>query len=555
MNLTFNRREAITLMSSFVSMNVLATVPIDDIVNRHDQQLDDILKRQNTNAQSQWCGAYPNSWGLYSCGSAGRIVELGTALYLHPQSRHHHNKKILQRIKLAVDFLKCGQSSDGLIDLLTTNFDSPPDTGFVVHHVATAAKLARIHKAKSIESMIKPFLIDAGHGMAEGGIHTPNHRWVVSAALAQIHDLYPDPRFIKRIDQWLAEGIDIDAEGQFIERSTTVYNAVSDNSLVTLAHKLNRPELLETVRQNLNAMLYLLHPGYEVVTEISRRQDINTQGTMRRYWFALRYMAHKDQNGQYATIVHHLEPEHISLPLLMEYQELQKPLPPKKAIPTDYVKSYPLSEITRIRHGKTSAVIMHKHNNRWFSLRRGKAVINAVRFASAFFGKGQFNPDHFEEKEGVYYFEQHLQGPYYQPIDNPSLLPVTREHWGAYRGQREKSNICRMTYKTTIREISNGFELHIHAYGTENVPLAIEINLRDGGKIEGVKPAPNVSDAFLLPEGYVIYKMGEDMIRFGPGLANHAYTQVRGAEAKLTGPSIYLTAYTPFEHTLTFEFV
>jgi hypothetical protein len=49
--------------------------------------------------------------------------------------------------------------------------------------------------------------------------------------------------------------------------------------------------------------------------------------------------------------------------------------------------------------------------------------------------------------------------------------------------------------------------------------------------------------------------MGGDAIRFGPGLRTTDYTQVRGALPKLPGPSVYLTAYTPFDHTLTFEWV
>ena len=45
-------------------------------------------------------------------------------------------------------------------------------------------------------------------------------------------------------------------------------------------------------------------------------------------------------------------------------------------------------------------------------------------------------------------------------------------------------------------------------------------------------------------------KVGNDTITFGPGVAEHRYVQIRGAEEKLDGPSVYLTAYTPFETTL-----
>jgi len=402
----------------------------------------------------------------------------------------------------------------------------------------------------SVLKLMETFLRRAGSGLAEGGIHTPNHRWVVSAALAQINDVFPDKRYVQRIDQWLAEGIDIDEEGMFIERSTTVYNTVCDYSFVVLAHKLNRPALLEPVRRNLDAMLYLVHPNFEVVTEISRRQDLNRRAGMDGYWFPLRYMAIHDDNGQYAAILKSLEPERINLGFMMEYPDLQKSLPKPSPIPDKYKKEYPLSEITRIRNGKTSATIMHRNNNRWMAVRHGDAVINAIRFASAFFGKGQFTPDQFELKQGVYHFKQELRGPYYQPIADQKLLPIDRDKWGKSRSYRDQSEICEMVYECSIKEVKEGFEINISATGTRNVPLAIEINLRDGGVLENVDIAPNVNDAYLIKDGFAEYHLGNDRISFGPGCYEHAYTQIRGAEAKLSGPSVYLTGFTPFKHTL-----
>ena len=557
MTLKVSRREVMAL-----GVTSLAAVPLvsrasdskySSVVQLHDEGLAQMLDRQVTDPQSRWLGGVPDEWGLHEPHGGAHLLQEAAAAYFHPESRYHKNADLYDRMKLAAGFLDRLQNEDGTVDLLTTNFNSPPDTGFVVHLAATAARLAKMNGDDALLSLMEGFLRRAGLGMAKGGIHTPNHRWVVCAALAQIHDLFPDRQYRKRIGQWLAEGIDIDEEGQFIERSTGGYNATVDNALVTAAHLLKRPELLDPVRKNLDATAYLLHANGEVVTEISNRQDSNTRRTMQGYWFALRHMAIRDGNGLYASMLKPLEPESIQLARLMAYPELQQDLPATSPIPENYEKHLPLSAITRIRRGKTSVTIMHKRNSRWIAMRRGEAVINAVRFATSFFGKGQFLPSTFKHDHDGYHFGQKMQGVYYQPVTDPGRLPIDPTKWTHLKGFRKQSEICRLAYEGHIRETDQGFEVVVRAHGTGNIPLALEINLREGGELTGVVPAPRVGDAFLLKDGFAEYRMGSDVVRFGPGRCEHAYTQVRGAHPKLPGPSVYLTGYTPFEHTLTFQ--
>ena len=525
----------------------------DDVVGKLDEEVERLLKLQILDRRNRWFGGYPDSNGLVNPHSAGRLFERFVCVYVCPQSRFHQDDQIRQRIGYAVEHLNAAQNSSGNIDLLTTNFNSPPDTGFVLQPVACGAKLAQLFDEPEILEWITPFLNKAGHALSVGGIHTPNHRWVVGAALTQLNDIHPNGRYIARIDQWLAEGIDIDEDGMYTERSTTVYNAVTNNALVSMADKLKRPELLDPVRQNLDAMQYLLHANDEVVTEISRRQDLHTRGNLSRYWFALRYMAIVDQSGSYAAMLRPYEPDQIQLPRLMEYPVLYQPLPHPGELPARFEKTFSAAGVTRIRDGRLSATVIHEGSSRLFSVHFGKAALHAVRFATAFFGKGQCVPDQYACENGQHVWRQSLRGPYYQPLKPSRRVAPNGPAWSESRLEREQSEVCQMHYEVRLSRRDFGFELRIKAEGTDRVPLSIEFNLREGGKIDGAEQVAGKGDTYVMGGDMVTYTMGNDIMRFGPGGHENIYTQVRGALDKLPGTSVYITGFTPFEQTIRIE--
>jgi hypothetical protein len=517
-----------------------------DVVARHDRSVERLVETQITDRNSRWAGTMEDAGGLHSPGAAGGLVTACATAFLQPASRFYRAPLMLERCRLAAGFLERAQTADGNIDLLTTNFNSPPDTGFVVHGVGSAACLAQRAGSRELLGVMEKFLRRAGAAMARGGVHTPNHRWVVSSALAQIHEVFPDPAYPRRIEQWLAEGIDIDDEGQYTERSTGVYNTVCDRAFTVLAVKLKRPELLDPVRRNLDAMMYLLHPGYEVVTEISRRQDQYERQDMAGYWFPLQYLAVKDGNGRYAAIARHFEARAANLTALMEYPELQQTVEPAP-VPEDYAKLLPASEAMRIRRGAMSATLMLRGDSHFLGYRRGGAVVHSVRFASAFFGKGQFVPSAWTERDGGWELTQQLEAGYYQPFDPPRR--VRAGEWGRVREERRQSEICRLTQSARVSETQDGLRVRLRAYGTPNVPVAVEIGLREGGKLEGCVESRG---SWILAEGYATYRADGDTVRFGPGLREHSYTQVRGAAAPLPGTRVYLCGYTPFDREIAF---
>ena len=522
------------------------------LAEKLDKSVEHIVADQIVDPTSRHRGGLADSTGLVMPATAGGIIEQLTTAYVWTESKHHASPLLIERLQLAADLLARSFSKDGNIDLLSTNFNSAPDTGFLMHNLCTAGFLARKFHAAAIEAMLKPVLLRAGEGLVKGGVHTPNHRWVICSALAQLNELHPDPRYLKRIDQWLAEGIDIDADGQFSERSTTIYSAVCDRAFTVIAAKLNRPALLDPVRRNLQSLLYLLHPNGEVVTEISRRQDRNQRATADRYWFPIRYLAVHDKNGQFETLAREYAPNGASASALLEYPELSQAVDPKP-LPDNFEHKFPSLGIARIKRGSTSATLtLGGGSDRFFSFRRGDAGVNAVRFATAFFGKGQFEPSFAEKQGDVWYFEQFLSGPYYQPISRASSSPIiSHEEYTATRAHRVQSEVCQLKQQAWVKELPNGFSVRLAASGTDNVPLAVEISFLSETVVEGCTVTQD--GAWILETG--AFGTAGSLVRFGPGLAGHRYIQVRGALPRLDGRSVYLTGSTPFDHTIRFEWV
>jgi hypothetical protein len=195
-----------------------------------------------------------------------------------------------------------------------------------------------------------------------------------------------------------------------------------------------------------------------------------------------------------------------------------------------------------------SATAVLRGDSHFFSFRRGDAVIHSVRFASAFFGKGQFVPDAWKQQDSAYELTQSLEAGYYQPLEPPRTLKAGE--WGSVRPSRRETEICRLTQRARIEETRGGVRVRLFADGTPHVPVTVEIGLREGGRLEG---CTDHNGDWTLAEGFATYRAGSDAVRFGPGLRQHAYTQVRGAAPPVSGVRVYLCGFTPFHHEIEFS--
>ena len=488
--------------------------------------------------------------------STSGYLNIACAAVATPESIYYQSPIVLNEIQDAVQGMLSLQHADGSIDLLSTNFHSTPDTAFIVERLAQSYKLLKQSNTKGIEKVLIPFekfLKQAGEMLITGGIHTPNHRWVVSCALTKLYELWPDQRYMDRANQWLRENIDSDPDGQFYEKSAGGYSTIVDRALISIAIGLNKPELFEPVRKNLKMMRYYIHPNGEVVTEASNRQDKGTIRYMDGYYYSARYMALLDNDGEMAAICRLVERDnknsiHSVLNHYLEDPSQWKELPPDKTLPTNYVKSFPYSGLVRIRKENWDATIL-SNNAGWLTFHKGNAVLQAMRIATSFFGKGQFDSMQIKQEGDSFILNKKLEGAYFQPFE-PKFISPDGDLAKMPKSNRKQSNVQYLDTTIRITPMNNGIEVDISITGTDKVPVSMELILREGGKFEGVESIQNNPLAYVLKAKQGTYTVGSDTINFGPGKFEHTGYQLRGALPKMSTPTVYLTGITPFKHTI-----
>ncbi|WP_458164561.1 hypothetical protein [Kribbella sp. WER1] len=457
--------------------------------------------------------------------------------YVCSRSAYHRDAALLGPIGWLVEQLAVRQHADGLYDL--GNLHSPPDTAFVIQDVCLLYAL--LDADAPIRKTLSEIVRKAAPALAAGGVHTPNHRWEVSAALARANRLFPDPRYVARIEDWLAEGVDATRDGIYSERSSTYASEVTNPSLLTIARLCDKPELVEYVRRNLEMTLYLLEPNGEVDTTASRRQD---QKGVREVWWYLtqfRELALHTGDGRFTTVAKSIEERGTGelgdfLAEVLEQPSLAADLPSAAPAPVDFIQHYPSQASARVRRGTRTATIFGgtdfhdvpviasglSTNPTFFRFRQGAAILDSVRLSPQFFGTGHFRADGLHRTgPSTFKLQQEVLAPYHLP------LPPERRTSGRYELTPDGRFYSSMDFehrprdyrslRTGVRvdEVADGFDLTFGFDGDETA-YAIELCFRPGGTLSGVSEL-DADGNYQLVAGTGSYTVGEDRIEFGPG--------------------------------------
>ena len=510
------------------------------------------------------------------------------AAFCEPSSPYYQKEELIPYLSKIVRALVNAQHDDGTLDF--GNLASPPDTAFILEPLCAAATILKNNNSASlneVKMVLRQFIVKAGEALRVGGVHTPNHRWVVSAALAKINALFPNPGYVKRINEWLSEGVYSDSEGHYLERSM-IYSEVIDRALITMARLLPRPALFEPVRKNLQLIYAYSEPNGDLVTNDSRRQDQYLAVTMLNYYHDYLYMAINDNNPEFAAIAKFIETlngfdERILNDLLVYY--LEDPLY-KKARPTPKKPSvnfeifFKETNLVRIRRNATTTTIFggtdfpliiasgRSNSPNFFAFRKGDAILKYMRFSTDFFNTGYFHSRGITHVGSNYILHHKLEAPYYQPLPEKfKKADGNYKHAQSTDGRfwnkmdfdhRPQSNIKTLDITITVAEKNGSDELNFTVKGTEGVHVVIEFCFKEGGELTGLKKIDGSSDAYYSEGGSGKYSFGNDSITFGPGVFKHA--KLTGLEGEVysshfgnlrtEGMHVYFTGITPFEHTI-----
>ncbi|MEZ4826813.1 MAG: hypothetical protein R3C61_11065 [Bacteroidia bacterium] len=114
-----------------------------------------------------------------------------------------------------------------------------------LYPAALILKEKETNEIAAVKTKLNEFLLAAGEGIRTGGVHTPNHRWEISATLAKLYKLFGDKKYVARIEEWLADGIYQNSDGNYPERSRN-YAVVENQAFITMGEILNRPNYLRS---------------------------------------------------------------------------------------------------------------------------------------------------------------------------------------------------------------------------------------------------------------------------------------------------------------------
>lgn len=486
------------------------------------------------------------------------------AVYFHEDSCFYKSKELYQAVDLAIDFIARTQREDGSFDYPSCNFKSAADTSFCFKRLIAAYRLLVKYGNPADEAItvLKEKYLTIMHkaldAIREGGFHTPNHRWGITAALLQGSNLFATEKEFaaglkNRAEQYLAEGIDGDEDGEYAERSTGNYNAVVNNAMMAMYQETGNEAFLGYVERNLSMMLTYMDPDDTIFTQNSTRQDQGKLEYADKYFYQYLYMCSRERNPAFDGAAHKIIKDNMErgdlapdcLHIVMNHDEMMGYHFEEYGFLEEYRKFFRHAGVLRVKKPAYTYTVLNGKSA--FLYFKSKGTTLCVKIGESCCDIRNFIPQTIEELPDGCRLEAEAQSWYYLPFKEKQ---DTSDWWKMDQSKREKLISSRLKTTLEIREKEQGLELNLKAEGLDRLPLRLEICIPAGVSIEHPAFAleAGAGESMILKDGYLEIHDGLTTVEIGPGFGEHSFKgHYSGEEINSAGYTVYANGYTPLE--------
>lgn len=537
---------------------------LQDMVAALDVEIDRLMETQIKETGDARYGGFllPNDHvePRMSGFGLGRLV---TGYVCH-ESRHYLSAAAKAAIEAVLLYMNAHQRPDGCFDLSGCNFASPPDTAFMVNGMLNAWWLLHARAVQEAMWVREPMykLIDScASGIAAGGFHTPNHRWAIAACLMHCAEITGRRELADRANQYLNEGLDINEDGEFAERSAGNYNQVNDDQMIRLYLATKDTRYLEAAKANLEMMYCYIDPDESVFTNNSTRQDYGRKVYLESYYdlfLMVGFFLKKPELGAMAEWIWQSCRRKGRNPhgaeWLLLYPEMDgygagEPFTPPFL---SYNRLFKDSRIARVRDGDIAYTVMEDRAN--FLYFQYKSFSMYMVIYANICDRRNFMAESMEPIDGGYRLRARAAGWYYLPFYPEK--PATSDWW-AMDNPNTRKRVEGLPLETTVevRQKDGGIDVHIKTEGIDQLPLRVEIGFLPNCELRMdqfiLKGKAGESITLLSGKAEVRSEKGE-VITLSPAFGEHNVL-VRSDRAYPQSDehfTIYMTSYTPVDRVL-----
>ena len=482
--------------------------------------------------------------------------------YVTKDSAHYLSERVKAALTAALAYLRAHQRPGGCVDLLSCNVASAPDTAFMINAVLNAWwLLERCEDARA--AWLRPALLrlidSAASGIAAGGFHTPNHRWAIAACLLHCAKITGRRELEARARAYLREGLDINEDGEFAERSAGNYNQVNDEQMLRLYMATGDRTFLHAAEKNLEMMYCYIDPDGSVFTNNSTRQDMGKKIYLDTYYplyLMAGYFLGREDFGAMAEWIYQdcrrrgTWPDGVEWLLLLPQMDgfgAQKPFEPPFL---RYDRLFEHSDIARVRRGGFSLTLMRGKPN--FLYFQSGALPLYMAIYQNLCDQRNFVPETLQRTERGFRLSGRAPVWYYQPFDQK---PQTSDWWRMDNAARERLTAEGLHTFVEAEMTEEGVRLHIRTQGVDRLPVRVEIGLLPGGRIrtQHFTQLMRAGEQVTILDGDIeITGPRGDALAIGPAFGSHDIRARMGGAYPLSDAcyTVLLTGYTPVDRTI-----